>query len=327
MSTFDNALSRLGRPKLQDWLSSPQVQQLHQQQLEMHGKWQTWTNALAELPNMTAQTLNLDASGDVVSVGHTNQLTQNQHQQLWETLQQFQPWRKGPFAVNGVTIDAEWQSNLKWNRFIHAIHPLKDRVVLDVGCGNGYFAWRMLEQGVKLVLGIDPFPLYVAQFYAIRHFAGQYPLDVLAMRMEDLPQRIEAFDTVFSMGVLYHRKSAFDHLIELRDCLRPGGELVLETIVIDGPKGMTLLPEKRYASMHNVWLLPTCLTLENWLQRCGFLNIRLIDVSYTTTAEQRTTPSMTFQSLVDFLDPDNPKLTCEGYPAPQRAVFIAEKKS
>jgi tRNA (mo5U34)-methyltransferase len=326
MTSFEKTLSTLGRPQLKDWLDSPQLQQLHRQQLELHGKWQTWSNALLELPDMTTQSINLDASADVVKVGNSEHLTLDQRNQLWETLKQFQPWRKGPFEVSGLTIDTEWRSNLKWDRFIHAIQPLKDRVILDVGCGNGYFAWRMLEQGAKLIVGIDPFPLYVAQYHAIRHFTGQHPLEVLAIRMEDVPQRIEVFDTVFSMGVLYHRKSAFDHLIELRDCLRPGGELVLETIVIDGVKGMTLLPEKRYASMHNVWLLPSCLTLESWLQRSGFCNIRLIDISRTTSEEQRTTQSMTFQSLADFLDPDNPDLTREGYPAPQRAVFIAEKK-
>lgn len=326
MTLFENTLAKLGRPKLQQWLLSPQLQTSHQQQLETHGKWQAWSHALAELPEMTTQTVSLDAQSDLVSVGDSSQLSQDQHQKLWETLQQFQPWRKGPFEVNGIRIDAEWKSNLKWDRFIHAIQPLKERVVLDVGCGNGYFCWRMIEQGPKLVVGIDPFPLYVAQFHAIRHFAGTHPLDVLAIRMEDLPQRIETFDTVFSMGVLYHRKSAFDHLIELRDSLRPGGELVLETIVIDGPEGMTLLPEQRYASMHNVWLLPSCLTLENWLKRCGFINIRLVDVTHTTIDEQRTTSSMTFQSLADFLDPNHPKLTREGYPAPQRATFIAEKK-
>jgi tRNA (mo5U34)-methyltransferase len=326
MTSFENTVSKLGRPKLQDWLTSPQLQQLHRQQLESHGTWQSWSNALSELPIMSSQSVSLNASTAVIKVGHPEQLTQHQRNQLWETLQQFQPWRKGPFDVCGLTIDSEWRSNLKWDRLIDAIQPLKDRVVLDVGCGNGYFAWRMLEQNAKLVVGIDPFPLYVAQFHAIQHFTGQHALEVLAIRMEDLPPRIEAFDSVFSMGVLYHRRSAFDHLIELRDCLRPGGELVLETIVIDGPKGMTLLPEKRYASMHNVWLLPSCLTLQSWLQRSGFCNIRLIDVSYTTSDEQRTTQSMTFQSLADFLDTNNPNLTREGYPAPQRAILIAEKK-
>ncbi|HFD12096.1 MAG TPA: tRNA 5-methoxyuridine(34)/uridine 5-oxyacetic acid(34) synthase CmoB [Crenotrichaceae bacterium] len=326
MTSFSQTVATLNRAKLQAWLTSPQLHQLHQQTVEKHGKWPLWSEALAALPETTPQLIELDAINAIIKAGNPDVLSKTQTQSLWATLQTFQPWRKGPFEICGLVIDSEWQSNMKWDRFIHAIQPLENRVILDVGCGNGYFSLRMLAQGAQLVVGIDPFPLYVAQFMAIQHFTGQQAVDVLAIRMEDLPHRIEAFDSVFSMGVLYHRRSAFDHLIELRDCLRPGGELVLETIVIDGPQGMTLLPKQRYASMHNVWLLPSCLTLENWLQRCGFCDIELIDISPTTTVEQRTTASMTFKSLADFLDPDNPELTIEGYPAPQRAIFIAHKK-
>ena len=77
------------------------------------------------------------------------------------------------------------------------------------------------------------------------------------------------FDTVFSMGVLYHRRSPFHHLAELKNCLKPDGELVLETLVIDGKRGEVLVPERRYSKMHNVWFLPSCLTLESWLKRSG----------------------------------------------------------
>ena len=320
-------IAKLDRPELQAWLNSSKLQQAHRQQLETHGKWNEWKNSLTSLPVMTPQSVSLNAADDVVKVGRSHSLSADQLLRVRETLQQFQPWRKGPYEVCGQLIDSEWRSNLKWDRFKHAIQPLNNRIVLDVGCGNGYFAWRMLHEGAQLVIGIDPYPLYVVQFQAIRHFTGHYPLDILAVRMEDLPDKIESFDSVFSMGVLYHRKSAFDHLIELRNCLRPGGELILETIVIDGPKGMTLLPENRYASMRNVWLLPTCLTLESWLKRCGFCDIQLIDVTRTTPEEQRTTAAMPLKSLVDFLDPNNTKLTVEGYPAPQRAVFIAQKAS
>jgi tRNA (mo5U34)-methyltransferase len=33
---------------------------------------------------------------------------------------------------------------------------------------------------------------------------------------------------------------------------------------------------------------------------------------------------MKFHSLAEFLDQENPSLTAEGYPAPIRAVFVAE---
>lgn len=321
-------ISLPARPKLQAWLNSEQLRAIHSQQLLSHGKWQGWSEVLTQIQVYAERiTPGLDANNATVKVGRPGQLTDAERDQLWMLLQQLQPWRKGPFEVCDLLIDSEWRSNLKWERLIDAIQPLQNRVILDAGCGNGYFSWRMLAQGAKQVIGIDPYALFIAQFQAIRLFSAEHPIELLAMRMEDLPDNLESFDTVFSMGVLYHRKSPFEHLLELRNSLRPGGELVLETIVIDGPEGMTLLPGQRYASMPNVWLLPSCLTLESWLQRCGFINIRLIDITHTTSNEQRTTESMPFKSLTDFLDPNNPDLTIEGYPAPQRAIILAEKKT
>ena len=128
------------------------------------------------------------------------------------------------------------------------------------------------------------------------------------------------------MGVLYHRRSPIDHLIDLRERLRPGGELVLETLVVDGPPGYALMPPGRYAQMRNVWFLPSTDTLSRWLERCGFDNVRTVDVTVTSTDEQRRTDWMQFQSLADFLDPDNPALTREGHPAPTRAIVLATRK-
>lgn len=102
------------------------------------------------------------------------------------------------------------------------------------------------------------------------------------------------------MGVLYHRRSPIDHLMDLRNRLRSGGELVIETLVIDGELGEVLVPEGRYARMRNVWFLPTCATLMSWMQRCGFKDMRVIDINQTSMQEQRATPWMTFNSLQDF---------------------------
>jgi len=63
--------------------------------------------------------------------------------------------------------------------------------------------------------------------------------------------------------------------------------------------------------------------LVSWMTRCGFKNIRVVDVNQTSLEEQRATPWMTFNSLKDFLDPDDINLTMEGLPAPRRATFIA----
>ena len=175
------------------------------------------------------------------------------------------------------------------------------------------------------MVGIDPTILFLVQYLAVRRFAPSSPVWFLPLRMEELPTQTENFDTVFSMGVLYHRRSPLDHLLELKAVLSEGGELVLETLVVEGDAQTVLMPEDRYAAMRNVFFLPSVAMLERWLQRCGFVDIRCVDESNTTVEEQRATDWMRFQSLPDFLDADDPALTREGYPAPRRAVFIARK--
>ena len=289
-------------------------------------QWQALVDSVPELP--TAHRV-LDA--DAVQIGSADDLVNDSEEarcsgefiRLEEQLKSLHPWRKGPYNLFGIHIDTEWRSDWKWNRVKNHIAPLEHRLVLDVGCGNGYHCWRMLGAGAKTVVGIDPMMLNVMQFQLIRKLYGQAPVYVLPMGIEEMPYGLKAFDTVFSMGVLYHRRSPIEHLVELRDCLRPGGELVLETLVIDGGLGQVLLPEDRYARMRNVWFLPSCDTLVSWLKRCGFKNIRVVDVTVTSIEEQRTTEWMTFHSLKDFLDAENPQLTCEGLPAPKRAIVIA----
>ena len=286
-----------------------------------HGNLEEWKTVIERLPKLTTTHRLLDA--DAVQIGRADDLTVAYRMELEHQLKALQPWRKGPYDLFGIHIDTEWRSDWKWDRLKNHITPLNHRLVLDVGCGNGYHCWRMLGAGAKMVVGIDPLLLNVMQFQLIRKLHGAAPVYVLPLGIEELPYGLKAFDTVFSMGVLYHRRSPIDHLMELRDCLQPGGELVLETLVIDGQLGEALLPEGRYASMRNVWFLPSCDTLISWLKRCGFKNIRLIDVTPTSVEEQRSTEWMQFHSLKDFLNSENPQLTCEGLPAPKRAIIIA----
>jgi tRNA (mo5U34)-methyltransferase len=233
------------------------------------------------------------------------------------------PWRKGPFDVAGVHIDTEWRSNLKWERLKHAIAPLTDRNVLDVGSGNGYYALQMREAGAKNVVGVDPTILFVMQFLAINSFKQDANVFVLPVRLEELPLPARKFDTTFSMGVLYHQRAPLNHLRQLRQTLRPDGQLVLETIYLPGDEAIARTPEERYARMRNVWLLPSIAELLTWMRRTGYTDIVVIDKSITTTSEQRATEWMTFESLQEALDPEDPARTVEGWPAPHRVVISA----
>ena len=245
---------------------------------------------------------------------------------LREALLNLSPWRKGPFDIGTTQIDAEWRSDWKWQRIQDCIAPLNGRNVLDVGCGNGYYALRMADAGARIVLGIDPMVLYVMQFLAVNQFETNSRVFVLPARLEELPLPARRFDTTFSMGVLYHRRSPLEHLRQLRDTLRPGGQLVLETLYVPGKESYACTPPDRYARMRNVWLLPTIAELTTWLHRSGFRDIDIIDTTTTTTDEQRTTEWMPFESLAEALDPDDPTRTVEGWPAPRRVALTATPK-
>ena len=242
-----------------------------------------------------------------------------------KALRELIPWRKGPFRLFGIEIDSEWQSQLKWARLADYIAPLDGKTVLDVGSGNGYSTLRMIGAGAELVIGLEPHIPYYGQFSAIKHFIPDVPAFVLPITLEKMPLPLEEFDSVFSMGVIYHRRSPVDHLLQLSDCLKPGGQLIMESIVVDGSTGYSLMPKERYARMGNVWFIPSTATLCEWLERCEFENVRVIDESATTLDEQRRTDWMPFDSLQEALQNNNAALTVEDYPAPKRAIILCEK--
>jgi tRNA (mo5U34)-methyltransferase len=287
-----------------------------------YGDLPGWYEALASLPDITPSVIDLSGG---VTIGAASDASPQTLAQLEKALRALIPWRKGPYDLFGIHIDTEWRSDWKWNRVIPHITPLQGRLVLDVGCGNGYHCLRAYGAGARQVVGIDPSPRFVVQFHMVKKYLGDIPVDLLPVGIEHLPGDLNVFDTTFSMGVFYHRRSPMDHLRELKDTLRPGGELILETLVIEGRQGEILVPEGRYAMMNNVWFIPSSATLLSWLRKCGFAEARVVDECVTTTEEQRSTDWMRFHSLPQFLDPENPALTVEGHPAPRRAVVVALK--
>lgn len=315
---LDGLQAELAGTPLQDW-AADLPGQLDRKFAVGHGDLTRWGAAVNALPPLMAEQVELR---DGLRLAGTCEPAAQAA--LKSALQGLIPWRKGPFELFGVHIDTEWRSDWKWSRVSPHL-DLKGRRVLDVGCGNGYYLWRMLGAGAESVVGVDPNWLFMCQFLALKRYLPELPAWHLPLALEELPERLEGFDTVFSMGVLYHRRSPIDHLLALKDCLRQGGELVLETLVVEGDAQQVLVPEDRYAQMRNVWFLPSVPALELWLRRAGFVDVRCVDVSITSVEEQRATDWMRFQSLPDFLDPSDHSRTIEGLPAPARAVLIANK--
>jgi tRNA (mo5U34)-methyltransferase len=293
-----------------------------------HGDWSRWRAAIDSLPALGVG--GVEVYGGAIALDPAVLPDASSLAVLERGLQALHPWRKGPYRVAGIDIDTEWRSDWKWERIAPHLSSLVGSAVLDVGCGNGYHCWRSALAGARAVIGIDPTAVFYAQYLAVSRLAAQSAaalaerVRLIPVGIEALPPGLGSFDTVFSMGVLYHRRSPLDHLLELRGALRPGGQLVLETLVIDGPSDRVLVPSDRYAKMRNVWFIPSPGMLEGWLRRSGFRAVRIVDLSVTTTAEQRSTAWMRFESLADFLDPADSGRTVEGYPAPVRAVLLAE---
>jgi len=321
MIDYSSFLARLQQSGLDKWAVQLTTVLPKLLSAQRHGDLPRWYDALAAMPDLATDNIDLDRN--IVRIRGDN-TSAEQREQLHSALRKMHPWRKGPYDLFGVQIDTEWRSDWKWERLKNQIAPLQGRKVLDVGCGNGYHCWRMRGAGAELVVGIDPTLLFVMQFAALQKYLRDDHVAVLPLGIEHVPQKLRFFDTVFSMGVLYHRRSPFDHLLELRDALRPGGQLVLETLVIDGGVGEILVPDDRYARMNNVWFLPSTAALTQWLKKVGFKNPQLLNATMTTTEEQRSTEWMTFQSLSHCLDPLDATRTIEGYPAPKRAILIAE---
>ena len=285
--------------------------------INSNGNLAKWLQSCQNLPQVKTNYLTLNPE---IVIGREGEIVNKE--QFKKTLLQLSPWRKGPFKLFGVDINSEWRSDLKWQRLEAHINCANKRI-LDVGCGNGYYMLRMLGAGAQQVIGIDPSVLFIVQYLVLRQFCQQKPnAMILPFKLQDLPKDLEKFDMVFSMGVLYHRRSPIDHLFELKNLLVAKGELILETLVVTGIQGYSLMPEGRYAKMRNVWFIPSPETLVLWLQRIGFKDIEILNISTTSTEEQRQTEWMQFESLVDFLD-FNKNKTIEGYPAPKRIIIKA----
>ena len=186
--------------------------------------------------------------------------------------------------------------------------------------------FRALSANPRLLYGIDPSERTLYQFELFQRYLQDPRVQYDLLGVEHVPLFPDFFDVALCMGILYHQRSPYQMLMDTRDCLRPGGMLLLESIVIPGDEPTALCVPDRYAMMRNVYFITTVAALEVWLQRAGFVDVEVLAVSKVTFDEQRRTDYAPFQSLEDFLDPKDPNRTVEGFPAPYRAVLKAIRK-
>ncbi|MCG3663057.1 tRNA 5-methoxyuridine(34)/uridine 5-oxyacetic acid(34) synthase CmoB [Aliarcobacter butzleri] len=281
-----------------------------------------WFLQLNEACKIEKSNLKIDYE-DWFSIGNRADLSDEEYEVIVQTAKKLIPWRKGPFKIFDLEIDSEWQSNIKYN-LIRPYFNLKDKIVADIGCNNGYYMFRMLEDCPKRLIGFDPSPLTLHQFEFINHFVRS---DIVyeMLGVEHLEFYNHKFDFIFMLGVLYHRADPVGTLKSLARGLNSKGEILIDTFMIDGDDEICLTPNKRYSKIPNIYFIPTIPALKNWLERAGFENIEVLATTVTTSEEQRKTPWSFDESLEDFLDPNDSSKTVEGYPAPKRVYVKARK--
>lgn len=322
MLEFETAFAELESIGLSSWANQFRAE-LASNNDPPHGHWPDWKAAFGQLPTLVATDVDLKSAAVTFTAKSAGNVSDSDRAVLASALQRLHPWRKGPFNLFGVTVDSEWRSNLKWDRVAPHV-DLSGKTVLDVGCGNGYYGWRMLGAGARCVIGLEPHLPYVVQHYAVKRFAPTFPNHVLHAGDRQITE-LEFFDTVFSMGVLYHCRQPEEHLRYLKKAVCPGGSLILETLIIPDAIDSVLSPQ-RYAKMRNARYIPSIDRLIDLVKRSGFDAATVVDVTRTTTSEQRRTQWMTYESLDSFLSPDDNSKTVEGYPAPTRAVLLAKRR-
>jgi len=282
--------------------------------------WYKWKNiiprreALKSLPDVKSSY----EIGDVIKID-----VNLEEKLLLNVAQTLMPWRKGPFKINDIFIDSEWQSFFKYN-LLKKHFDIRGKRVADIGCNNGYYMFRMLEENPSKIVGFDPSPIFKSQFDFINHFIKS-DIKYEMLGVEHLPFYKTKFEFIFCLGVLYHRSDPITTLKELYKGLVNGGELIIDTFMIDGENEVVLTPKDRYSKIPNIYFIPTINAFKNWLNRAKFKNIEVLDIVPTKLDEQRTTKWILGESLNDFLDPNNSNITVEGYPAPKR-VYIKAKR-
>lgn len=189
MTPIHSFIEHISEPPLIDFLR--QFEQKRNQYFtdQYHGDFSKWNDGINNLFLLKKpdKRFSYNLNSKAITVAGKDELDVAEKDKFKKLLQQFMPWRKGPFSLFGIYLDAEWRSDLKWDRLKAHISDLKNRNVLDIGCGNGYHCWRMLGAGAKTVLGIDPMLHYVMQFQIFMGYINKPNIEVLPLSVEQLP--------------------------------------------------------------------------------------------------------------------------------------------
>ena len=170
-------------------------------------------------------------------------------------------------------------------KYIHDRAGLKDKSVLDVGCGGGILAESMAAYGAR-VTGIDlgEAPLAVARLHLKE--SGQ-KVEYLHLSAEDIArERPESYDIVTCMEMLEHVPEPASTIDACARLVKPGGQVFFSTInrnpkswlfaIVGAEYVLNLLPRGTHEYMK--FIKPS--ELESWARHAGLTVHAFIGMHY-----------------------------------------------
>jgi ubiquinone/menaquinone biosynthesis C-methylase UbiE len=125
-------------------------------------------------------------------------------------------------------LDSPETSYEHWHRYLYSTLFCKDKVVLDVACGEGYGSY-LLSKYSKKVVGIDID--YDVINFASREYINNN-LEFIVGNVNNLPIKGKCiFDLIVSFETIEHinEKNQIKLLTEVKRLLKPGGVLIIST--------------------------------------------------------------------------------------------------
>lgn len=117
---------------------------------------------------------------------------------------------------------------------------LRGKHVLDIGCRDGLFSFKAERMGADEVVGIDNDLSEPATQFLIPFFNSK--VQMRQLNLYDLqPDTFGLFDIVIFPGVLYHLRYPFWGLKVIRDVMKGGSHLLIETPIWHGESDKAML--------------------------------------------------------------------------------------
>ena len=111
---------------------------------------------------------------------------------------------------------------------------LDRKVCLDLGCRDGFFSFELEKRGASSVLGIDYIDENDTGFAAAKKILGS-EVSFRNMGVYQInPESLGEFDLILFLGLIYHLRHPLLALDRCWDCLKVGGDVVIESHIIDG---------------------------------------------------------------------------------------------